>query len=153
MVSVTVSAALYLTGTSPGKGREGTGEELSFSKQGQREASVSAREPGCSRGGLGQLSRWQAKAAHSPEKGGAAQGANRERSGNYSSLTTLFPAAPLPLAQQLPCSPAAPRPEGDCGGSFPGAEQCWRGSVGPGGHLGTRQETGTPSCPEVDRKP
>lgn len=36
MVSVTVSAALYLTGTSPGKGREGTGEELSFSKARER---------------------------------------------------------------------------------------------------------------------
>lgn len=108
MVSVTVSAALYLTGTSPGKGREGTGEELSFSKQGQREASVSAREPGCSRGGLGQLSRRQAKAAHSPEKGGAAQGANRERSWNYSSLTTLFPAAPLPLGPAAALQPGCP---------------------------------------------
>lgn len=45
MVSVTVSAALYLTGTSPGKGREGTREELSFSKASPG-AGVQSRGPG-----------------------------------------------------------------------------------------------------------
>lgn len=130
MLSVTVSATLYLTGTSSGKGtREGlVTSSLSFSKA--REASLSAQETGYRNTGLGQLSKL-AKVAHSPEKGGAAQGANRESSGNCSSHTTLFPAPP-PWAQQLlwlPCLPADLRLEGDCGGSLPGAEQCLQGWV------------------------
>lgn len=81
MVSVAVSATVYLTGTSSGKGtREGlVTSALSLSKA--REASLSAQETGYRNIGLGQLSK-QVKVTHSPEKGGAAQGTNRESSGN-----------------------------------------------------------------------
>lgn len=126
----------------------GAGNPLSFSKA--REASVSALKTGCSNKGLGQLSK-RAKATHSPEKGGAAQGASRQRSGNHSSLTTLFPAPPS-LAQQLPWllhSPAVLRLGGDLGGSFPGSGAQLNNACRAGSQRAPSDKAGNgkPLCP------